>query len=88
VVDTHASVVAEVRGEGLLAGIRCVVPNGDVVKALRENGVLAAAAGDNVVRLLPPLTITDAEIDEAVTRLDAALAQIERAAKPAATKAG
>jgi acetylornithine/N-succinyldiaminopimelate aminotransferase len=88
VVDTHASVVAEVRGEGLLAGIRCVVPNGEVVKALRENGVLAAAAGDNVVRLLPPLTITDAEIDEAVTRLDAALTQIERAAKPAATKAG
>jgi len=84
VVDAHPSVVAEVRGEGLLAGIRCVVPNGEVVTALRDHGMLAAAAGDNVVRLLPPLTISEAEIDEAVTRLDAALGQIENAARPAA----
>ncbi len=87
VVDAHPDVVAEVRGEGLLAGVRCIVPNGDVVTALRNNGVLSAAAGDNVVRLLPPLTITEREIDEAVTRIDAALADISRAAKPAA-KAG
>jgi len=84
VVDAHPSVVAEVRGEGLLAGIRCVVPNGEVVTALRENGLLAVAAGENVVRLLPPLTITEAEIDEAVGRLDAALGEIEQAARPAA----
>jgi acetylornithine/N-succinyldiaminopimelate aminotransferase len=78
VVDSHPSVVAEVRGEGLLAGIRCVVPNGEVVTALREHGMLTAAAGDNVVRLLPPLTINRAEIDEAIARMDAALAQLER----------
>jgi acetylornithine/N-succinyldiaminopimelate aminotransferase len=85
VIDAHPSVVAEVRGEGLLAGIRCVVPNGEVVTALRDNGVLSAAAGDNVVRLLPPLTVSESEIDEAVRRIEAALAEIERAGKPAAT---
>jgi acetylornithine/N-succinyldiaminopimelate aminotransferase len=87
VIDAHPSVVAEVRGEGLLAGIRCVVPNGEVVTALRDNGVLSAAAGDNVVRLLPPLTMSESEIDEAVRRIEAALVEIERAGKPAA-KAG
>jgi acetylornithine/N-succinyldiaminopimelate aminotransferase len=87
VVDAHPSIVAEVRGEGLLAGIRCVVPNGEVVTALRDNGVLSAAAGDNVVRLLPPLTVSESEIDEAARRIEAALVEIERAGKPAA-KAG
>ena len=62
----------ELRGEGLLLGMRAVVPNGELVDALRAEKLLTIAAGDNVVRLLPPLNITDEEIAEAVLRLDRA----------------
>jgi acetylornithine/N-succinyldiaminopimelate aminotransferase len=85
VVDAHPTVVAEVRGEGLIMGIRCVVPAGDVVTAARDSGLLLAAAGDNVARLLPALIVTEGEIDEAMSRLDAALASIEAGAPAAAT---
>jgi len=85
VVDSHASVVAEVRGEGLLTGIRCIVPAADVVAAARDNGLLLVAAGDNVARLLPALIVTDAEIDEAIARLDAALTAIEARAPATAS---
>ena len=54
VVDAHPSIASEVRGEGLLAGIRCIVPVGDVVTAARDAGRWRCA-GENVVRLLPPL---------------------------------
>jgi acetylornithine/N-succinyldiaminopimelate aminotransferase len=74
VVDSHPDLVAEVRGEGLLVGVRCVVPAGDVIAAMREQNLLGVAAGENVVRLIPPLIVTEAEIDEAVDRLDRALA--------------
>jgi acetylornithine/N-succinyldiaminopimelate aminotransferase len=79
VVDAHPDVAAEVRGEGLLVGVRCVAPVAGVVAAMRDNGLLAAAAGENVVRLLPPLNVTAAEIDEGVTRLEAALAAVDHA---------
>jgi acetylornithine/N-succinyldiaminopimelate aminotransferase len=77
--DAHPGVVAEVRGEGLLVGVRCLVPVGEVVSAMRDAGILAAAASDNVVRLLPPLIVTNAEVDEAIARLDVAFTAVERA---------
>jgi acetylornithine/N-succinyldiaminopimelate aminotransferase len=70
-------VIAEVRGEGLLIGLRAVVPQGDLIAAAREEGLLTAAAGENVVRLLPPLIVAEAEILEAVNKLDAACKKIE-----------
>ncbi len=76
VVDTFPDVLDEVRGEGLLVGLRCVKPVGDVVAAMRDAGLLAAAAGENVVRLLPPLIVTDAEIDEAIRRIETAAASL------------
>ncbi|MGI3903310.1 MAG: aspartate aminotransferase family protein [Janthinobacterium lividum] len=75
--DRHPSVIAEIRGDGLMLGLRCAVPNGDLVAAARQRHVLVIAAGDNVVRLLPPLVISDDEIAEAVRRLDAACSDIE-----------
>ncbi len=72
VVDRHAGVLAEVRGEGLLIGVKAVVPSGDLVTSLREQKLLTVGAGENVVRFLPPLIVTEAEIDEAVTRLEQA----------------
>jgi len=72
VIDRHPAVLAEVRGEGLLIGVKAVVPSGDLVTALREQHLLTVGAGENVVRLLPPLIVTEGEIEEAVARLDRA----------------
>jgi acetylornithine/N-succinyldiaminopimelate aminotransferase len=79
VVDEHGAVVSEVRGEGLLIGIRCIVPAADVVSAMRNEGLIAPSAGDNVVRLVPRLNVEESEIEEALTRLDRALARLEPA---------
>jgi acetylornithine/N-succinyldiaminopimelate aminotransferase len=76
VVDRHPKVLAEVRGEGLLIGLKAVVPSGDLVNALRDQKLLTVGAGDNVVRFLPPLIVTEAEIEESVQRLDRACAAL------------
>ena len=79
IVDRYPDIVSEVRGEGLLIGLKCVVPNVDLVRSLVENGVLSVGAGDNVVRLLPPLVITDAEVREGMERLEQAVAALSKA---------
>jgi len=76
--DRHPAVIAEVRGEGLLIGLRTLIPNGELVDALRAEKMLVVAAGDNVVRLLPPLIAGEAEIGEAVARIDRACTGITR----------
>ncbi|WP_262029973.1 aspartate aminotransferase family protein [Microvirga sp. Mcv34] len=82
--DRHPSVIAEVRGQGLMMGLRTVVPNTDFVNAAREQKLIVIGAGDNVVRLLPPLIITEADLGEAINRLDAACAAIEAEQKTTA----
>lgn len=84
--DRHPAVIAEVRGEGLLLGLRTLVPNTDLVAALREESMLAVGASDNVVRLLPPLIIGESEIDAAFERLDAACTKIEQSLRADAVK--
>jgi len=81
--DRFPGVVAEVRGEGLLLGVRCVVPNGQLVDVLRDEHMLAVAAGDNVVRLYPPLIISEAEVGQAMGMLERACTRLAAAAKPA-----
>jgi acetylornithine/N-succinyldiaminopimelate aminotransferase len=76
--DRHASVLAEVRGEGFLIGLRMVPPASEMVDELRNEKMITVAAGDNVVRLLPPLIIDEAEISEAVARIDRACAQLKK----------
>jgi acetylornithine/N-succinyldiaminopimelate aminotransferase len=76
--DRRPAVIAEVRGEGLLLGLRTVVQNTTLVDALREEKMLAAGAADSTVRLLPPLNVGEDEIGEAVARIDRACAAIER----------
>lgn len=71
-IDRYPKVLAEVRGEGLLIGLKAVVPSAALVNALRDQKLLTVGAGDNVVRFLPPLIVTETEIDEAVQRLDRA----------------
>jgi len=72
VVDRHPGVLSEVRGEGLLIGLKAVVPSGDLVNALRGEKLLTVGAGENVVRFLPPLIVTESEIEESVARLERA----------------
>ncbi|MGD0027034.1 MAG: aspartate aminotransferase family protein [Xanthobacteraceae bacterium] len=78
--DRYPSLIAEVRGEGLLVGLRALIPAGELVDALRAEKMITVAAGDNVVRLLPPLIVTEQEIAEAMARLDRACARLSRAA--------
>jgi acetylornithine/N-succinyldiaminopimelate aminotransferase len=83
--DRYPSVIAEMRGEGLLVGLRAVVPAGELVDALRAEKMITVAAGDNVVRLLPPLIISEDEIAEGVARIERACAKLARAhVQPAA----
>jgi acetylornithine/N-succinyldiaminopimelate aminotransferase len=76
VSDRYPQVIAEVRGEGLLIGLRAVIPSGELVDALRAERMLAVAAGDNVVRLLPPLIVSEEEVAEGVCRLERACARL------------
>jgi acetylornithine/N-succinyldiaminopimelate aminotransferase len=79
--DRYPAVIAEVRGEGLLVGLRAVVPSAQLVDELRAEKMITVAAGDNVVRLLPPLIVSEHEVADAVRRIDRACARIAQALK-------
>ncbi|NKB60566.1 MAG: acetylornithine/succinylornithine family transaminase [Alphaproteobacteria bacterium] len=70
-VAKYPEVYESVRGAGLMLGIKCVVPAGDVVVAFQKAGMLTVPAGDNVARLLPPLNIDESHITEAINIIDA-----------------
>lgn len=83
--DKHPAVIEEIRGEGLMLGLKLHTPNTDFVNEARAQGLLVVGAGDNVVRLLPPLVISEADVAEAVSRLDKAANAVEASLKrPAA----
>ncbi|HKH96300.1 MAG TPA: aspartate aminotransferase family protein [Beijerinckiaceae bacterium] len=86
--DRHPAVIAEIRGSGLLLGLRTLVPNTDVVAAARDEKLFILTAGDNVVRLAPPLIVTEADVAEAIERLDRACTAVERDLAAGAAKAG
>ncbi len=76
-IADHPDVFEEVRGSGLMLGLKCKATNLDVVNAGYDNQVITVPAADNVIRLLPPLTLTEDDIAQAVIRLDKAAAQVE-----------
>jgi len=83
--DQHPDVIEEIRGEGLMLGLKLKTLNTDFVAQARAAGLLVVAAGDNVVRLLPPLIIGESEVAEAVARLDKAAGAVgAELARPAA----
>jgi acetylornithine/N-succinyldiaminopimelate aminotransferase len=84
IADEYPQVMKGIRGSGLMLGLKCAMPNAKVNEALRDQQLLAVQAGDNVIRLLPPLTVTDADIQEALQRIGAAAKALAEAA-PAAT---
>jgi len=76
-VSEHPSVFEDVRGQGLMLGLKMAVPNTEFIDRLRAHGMLAIGAGDNVVRLLPPLIIEEAQVREAMEKLTAAAREFE-----------
>ena len=76
-VAAHPTVFSGVRGQGLILGLKCVAANTDVVKAGYAALVLTVPAADNVLRLLPALNIPDADMTEALARLDQAATALE-----------
>jgi acetylornithine/N-succinyldiaminopimelate aminotransferase len=81
--DRHDSVIEEIRGEGLMIGLRLKVPPADFAAAALDRKLLVIPAGDNVVRIMPPLVVTDDELAEGLRRLDAACAAVEKRLAPA-----
>lgn len=76
--ERHPAVIAEIRGQGLLIGMRSLVPQAELVNALIAERLLTVAAGENVVRLLPPLIIGEEEVAEATAAIDRAARRIEQ----------
>ena len=79
IADSHPTVLEGVRGDGLMQGLKCKATNTDVMAAFRNENLLTVPAGDNVVRFVPPLTVTEDEIREALHKMDAALTVMEQA---------
>lgn len=70
------AVLEEVRGTGMMLGLKCRIPNTELQAKLMANGLLTVGAGDNVVRLLPPLIIREREIEEALDILTRTLSEV------------
>jgi len=77
VAGKHPKIVRGVRGAGLMLGLECAAPNADVLARLRANGLLAVTAGENVIRILPPLIIDDSHVEEAGGILERACVDME-----------
>ena len=80
-IDQYDDLFSGMRGEGLMIGLLGRIPNNAIVDAAREQGLLVIGAGDNAIRLVPPLNIAEAEIDDAMTRLERACASLRAKAK-------
>jgi acetylornithine/N-succinyldiaminopimelate aminotransferase len=76
-VAGHPAIFESVRGEGLMLGLKMKIPNGDFIAAARDAGLIVLPAGDNVVRLLPPLTISEDEVREGVSLMNQAATALE-----------
>jgi acetylornithine/N-succinyldiaminopimelate aminotransferase len=78
--DAYPHVIEEVRGSGLLTGLKVKPASGEIIDAAADEKLLTVGAGDNVVRLLPPLNVGEGELSEAVARLGRALARFPQPA--------
>ena len=88
VKDRHPAVIADIRGSGLLMGMRTIIPNTELQQELRDGQqMLTVTAGDNVVRMVPPLILTEADVGEAITRIDRACTAIEKRLRDSARSA-
>ena len=79
-LDENSEIFADLRGRGLMIGMQCKIANNVVVAALRDENLLTVGAGDNVLRILPPLNVTQEEIDTAIAALERACAKLRAGA--------
>src|ERR1700712_3130175 len=84
VAKDFPTVFEDVRGAGLLLGLKCMLPQGEVQAACVAEGLLAITAGDNVLRIAPPLVVTDEDIAEGLTMLRRAAQHCGDASRKAA----
>ena len=77
VAGRHPAVIEDVRGAGLLLGMKCVIPNAELAAKAFDHGLLTVLAGDNVMRFLPPLNIEKSHVEEAVTILEKCCGELE-----------
>lgn len=78
IVDRFPNMLEEVRGNGLLLGLKAKIPNTDIIAGLRKHHVLAVGAGDNVVRFAPPLNITEEELRSAHGKMISAMEELNQ----------
>lgn len=83
--DRFPDVIEDVRGEGLMLGLKAKVPNTELLMAMRDEHLLGVPAGDNVIRLLPPLTVTAEEARDGIARIEQAAEHIRAKAAVAAS---
>lgn len=76
--DEFPDIIEEVRGVGLMMGLKCKVPNADMIQATFDQKLLLIPAGENVVRIIPPLIINDDDLNEAVGKIEAACLQLRQ----------
>ena len=84
IAQRHRGAIAELRGQGLMQGVKCAVPNGAMVDALRAEGLLTVAAADNVVRVYPPLIASEAELEQGAAIIERVAARLARESAQAA----
>ncbi|RCK99955.1 MAG: acetylornithine/N-succinyldiaminopimelate aminotransferase [Candidatus Tokpelaia sp. JSC189] len=78
IIDHYPDIVSSIEGSGLLTGLKCVIPNTNVIAALQNEKLLTVSAGGNVVRILPPLNIKQKEIQDGLSRIEKAFERISR----------
>ncbi len=77
--DRFPDIVEDVRGEGLMLGVKAAIPQAELLQAIRAEHLLGVPAGDNVIRLLPPLVVTAEEAREGIARLERAAERVRAA---------
>ncbi|WP_332060287.1 aspartate aminotransferase family protein [Bartonella sp. CB74] len=81
ILNTYPDIICAIQGIGLMVGIQCVIPSHVVINALENEYILSVGASNNVVRLLPPLIITEEEIDESLYRIEKAISYLSQTNK-------
>ena len=76
--EKYPTILDSVRGVGLMLGLKCIGPNLELMTKLREHKLLTVVAGENVLRLLPPLNVKMTELDEAIQIIEDVCAKMTK----------
>ena len=76
ILKSFPSLIEEVRGKGLMLGIKPKISNEIIIEQMRNEKILTVKASDNIIRLLPPLILQNSHVDEAIEKIKKALSKI------------